>query len=57
MGDTFHYFMMLMIMMKVGLEDVIEANVVKLRKRYPNGFTQHDAIAQDGISRSRKNTA
>jgi NTP pyrophosphatase (non-canonical NTP hydrolase) len=46
MGDTFHYFVMLMIMMGVDLDDVVDNNVTKLRKRYPNGFTKHDAIAR-----------
>lgn len=46
MGDTFHYFVMLLIKMNVSLSEVIEANVEKLRARYPNGFTKHDAIAR-----------
>ena len=46
MGDAFHYFVMLMIMMGIDLRDVINGNVAKLRKRYPNGFTEHDAIAR-----------
>lgn len=46
MGDTFHYFTMLMIKMNIVLADVINHNVAKLRKRYPNGFTKFDAIAR-----------
>lgn len=46
MGDTFHYFTMLMIKMNVTLHDVMANNVTKLRKRYPNGFSKADAIAR-----------
>jgi hypothetical protein len=46
MGDTFHYFMMLMIKMGVTLDDVIKNNIAKLEKRYPQGFTKDAAIAR-----------
>jgi NTP pyrophosphatase (non-canonical NTP hydrolase) len=46
MGDTCHYFVMLLIKMNVSLSEVIEGNVEKLSARYPNGFTKHDAIAR-----------
>lgn len=46
MGDVFHYFMMLMIVMEVPLNRVIENNMAKLRKRYPDGFTKEAAIAR-----------
>lgn len=52
MGDTLHYFFMLMIKMEellgepFELTDVIQDNMVKLRKRYPNGFTKEAAIAR-----------
>lgn len=46
MGDTLHYFTMLCIKMQWSYADVIRANMIKLRKRYPNGFTKEAAIAR-----------
>lgn len=52
MGDTLHYFFMMMLKIeehtgvKMTLADFIQNNMVKLRKRYPNGFTKADAIAR-----------
>jgi NTP pyrophosphatase (non-canonical NTP hydrolase) len=52
MGDTLHYFFQLMIKMEEILEepfeltDVIQDNMVKLRKRYPDGFSKEAAIAR-----------
>lgn len=52
MGDTIHYFMMLMIKLeeytgqKISFATFIGNNMVKLRKRYPNGFTKEAAIAR-----------
>lgn len=46
MGDVFHYFTMLMIGMDVSLKEIMEGNVAKLIKRYPNGFSKSDAIAR-----------
>ncbi len=46
MGDTIHYLMMLCIKMDVTFADLIKDNVIKLRKRYPDGFTKQAAIAR-----------
>jgi NTP pyrophosphatase (non-canonical NTP hydrolase) len=46
MGDNFHYFVMLMIKMDVSLVEVINNNVSKLLKRYPDGFTKAAALAR-----------
>lgn len=52
MGDTLHYFFMMMIKLEetydvpVTLADFIENNMIKLRKRYPDGFTKEAAIAR-----------
>lgn len=46
MGDAFHYFMMLCIKMDVTWQDVMDNNVAKLLKRYPNGFSKEAAIAR-----------
>jgi NTP pyrophosphatase (non-canonical NTP hydrolase) len=58
MGDTLHYFFMMLIKLSegrpsVGLGDIIDANMAKLRKRYPNGFTKHDAIARTDKQQTR----
>lgn len=52
MGDTIHYFFMLMIKLEEHtgkrwyLHDFFRHNMVKLRKRYPDGFTKAAAIAR-----------
>ena len=46
MGDTIHYLMMLCIKMDVTFAGLIRNNMVKLNKRYPNGFSKADAIAR-----------
>lgn len=46
MGDTFHYFTMMLIKLDATLLDVIRNNMVKLRKRYPDGFSKEAAIAR-----------
>ena len=46
MGDVFHYFTMLMIVMGTDLNEVTENNTTKLNKRYPDGFTKEAAIAR-----------
>lgn len=44
LGDTFFYFMALLEMFGLELEDIINANMEKLSKRYPDGFTSEDSI-------------
>lgn len=51
MGDVLHYFFQLMIKLEevnldVSLTDIMSANMIKLRKRYPDGFTKEAAIAR-----------
>lgn len=46
MGDAFHYFMMLLIVMGWTLNDIIDDNTAKLLKRYPDGFSKRAAIAR-----------
>ena len=46
MGDLFHYFTMMCIKLGISWEDVINNNVTKLKKRYPNGYSDADAIAR-----------
>lgn len=51
-GDTIHYMQMLLIKLsEIGgehltLNDLMLNNMVKLRKRYPNGFSKEAAIAR-----------
>lgn len=44
LGDSFYYFTGLLILLGIELKDVIEANMVKLAKRYPNGYSDQAAI-------------
>jgi len=51
MGDVLHYFFQMMIKLTetgtdVSLKDIMNANMAKLRKRYPDGFTKEAAIAR-----------
>ena len=46
MGDLFHYFTQMCIKLGVSWEDVITNNVAKLKRRYPNGYTDAAAIAR-----------
>lgn len=42
-GDLLHYFQMLCNSQRWSLKDVMQANVDKLKIRYPNGYTHEDA--------------
>ena len=56
MGNTLHYFTMMCLKMGVSWEDVIDNNVTKLKKRYPNGYSDADTIAradQDDVANCR----
>jgi len=44
MGDLVHFVTMLCVAQGFTLEQVIMANVNKLRKRYPNGFSENSAL-------------
>lgn len=44
LGDVLHYASGLASLMGLTLEDVAHANVEKLQKRYPNGFSEEDSI-------------
>lgn len=43
LGDTFWYLAMICNFFNWNMEEVLEENIVKLKKRYPNGFTFKDA--------------
>ena len=45
-GDTLHYLVMLCITQGWTLEDLAANNKAKLDVRYPNGYTDQDAIAR-----------
>ncbi|MBG9657924.1 nucleotide pyrophosphohydrolase [Cytobacillus firmus] len=44
LGDVLHYISGLATMLDIELENVARANIVKLQKRYPNGFNKEDSI-------------
>lgn len=44
MGDTFHYLTMLCIKLGISPYDLMANNVAKLRKRYPDGYSDQAAI-------------
>ena len=44
MGDMMWYFAMLCHFFKIKFEDILNCNIEKLRKRYPNGFDKEKSI-------------
>lgn len=47
LGDLFWYAALLARELGVSFEDVMARNIAKLKKRYPDGFTEHDALNRD----------
>jgi len=46
MGDLLHYYTRLLELYDIRFTEVIEHNHLKLKRRYPNGYTNEEAIAQ-----------
>jgi NTP pyrophosphatase (non-canonical NTP hydrolase) len=46
LGDLLHYMTYLLIKYNWSLSDLMSANIKKLRKRYPNGYSDEDALAR-----------
>lgn len=44
LGDVLHYLAGLATLCNIKLEDVAKGNIDKLKKRYPNGFSEYDSI-------------
>lgn len=44
LGDLFHYMVYLMVRYGFTIDDIINANMEKLDKRYPNGYSDKDAL-------------
>jgi NTP pyrophosphatase (non-canonical NTP hydrolase) len=44
LGDILHYWVGLCTLLGFSAEEVATANIVKLQKRYPNGFSVKDSI-------------
>ena len=53
-GDVCWYAASLCTAFDVDFEDVLSANIEKLRKRYPNGFTCEDSIARRDEKNDKK---
>lgn len=45
-GDVLWYMAIMLDELDCSFEEIMEQNVAKLRKRYPKGFTEKDAIAR-----------
>lgn len=54
LADNLHYLIMAMNILEVTLDDLMRLNQVKLRTRYPNGFTQEDALNRDRTKEQEK---
>lgn len=46
LGDVAFYLAALANTLEIDLEDVLQANTDKLRRRFPNGFSSEDSIAR-----------
>lgn len=44
LGDIMHYASGVATLFNIDMEEVLDKNIEKLQKRYPNGFTQEDSI-------------
>lgn len=51
-GDMFWYAALACDALHVSFEDIMQKNIEKLRARYPNKFTEHDALNRD-LNRER----
>ena len=49
LGDVLWYFVFLCDTVGLTVEDVMEANVAKRRKRYPDGFSSERSIQRDDM--------
>jgi NTP pyrophosphatase (non-canonical NTP hydrolase) len=47
MADNLHYLVMAMNIMEVTFDDLMRLNKLKLKSRYPKGFSQEDALNRD----------
>jgi NTP pyrophosphatase (non-canonical NTP hydrolase) len=47
LGDLVFYISVLANALGVSLEEIMQANIDKLRARYPNKFSEHDAVVRD----------
>lgn len=48
-GDVLHYLSGLCTMFDISLEEVATINILKLKKRYPNGFNKKDSIERKDV--------
>jgi len=46
LGDLIHYYQMMCLVLNIDADVPVEANMVKLRKRYPNGYSDAAALAR-----------
>lgn len=56
LGDVMFYIVNLATSLDISMENVLDENVKKLEKRYPNGFSSEDAIARRDYNESSKNS-
>lgn len=49
-GDILWYMAILLYEIDSSFEEIMRMNIEKLEKRYPNGFTEQDAIARKDVT-------
>ena len=50
LGDVLHYLAGIATILGIDLDDVATANIEKLKKRYPNGFSVEDSIKRVDVN-------
>lgn len=46
LGDLIHYYQMLCLVLNIDADVPVENNIAKLKRRYPNGYSDQAAIAR-----------
>lgn len=50
LGDVMFYLVNLATALNISMDDILVENILKLKKRFPNGFSEEDAIRRVDIN-------
>lgn len=50
LGDILHYVAGIATLLELNMESVLEGNIEKLKKRFPNGFSSADSIRRADVN-------
>jgi NTP pyrophosphatase (non-canonical NTP hydrolase) len=54
LGDVFHYLFGICEMFGYSAEEIATMNIMKLKERYPNGFSEEDSIKRVDVDETEK---